>query len=409
MRLLHVSDWHLGRTNGHTDRREDLTDVLAQTVEVARDFKPDLTIHAGDLFDAPRPAVDDLQLACNALRQLAELAPVVVLAGNHDSPQLLKFLGSILEPGRIHFVDVVKKPEDGGILDFETGGGQRIRLAPLPFISAHRMVRTFEDSSTWTASYADRVRAISDVLAAGLADGAQPDRDVLLFAAHLHVEGAQVTKSERPYTVSEGYATHASALPPVSYAAFGHIHRYQRLPQASVTGCYVGSPIPLDFGEEHDEKVCVLVEADPGRPAEFTQHKYAIRRPLRRFEGTLEELRAACEGTGAALCQVVVHTEEPVRELAAQVHELLPEAVLLNVDEICAAQQRSAVQLSDISADADASVGDLFADYIASTGVHGSTATDVLETFKLLHEGGELPELRAPAEEPIVDAEVAAP
>lgn len=407
MRLLHVSDWHLGRTNGHAERREDLADVLAQTVSLARDFKPNLTVHAGDLFDAPRPAVDDLQLACDTLRQLAELSPVVVLTGNHDSPQLLKFLGSVLQPGRIYFVDVVKKPEDGGILDFETDGGQRIRLAPLPFISAHRMVRAFEDSSTWTASYADRVRAITDVLAGGLADGAQPDRDVLLFAAHLHVEGAQVTKSERPYTVSEGYATQASALPPVSYAAFGHIHRYQRLPQASVTGCYVGSPIPLDFGEEHDEKVCVLVEADPGRPAEITEHTYVIRRPLRRFEGTLEELRTACDGVGAALCQVVVHTEEPVRELAAQVQELLPDAVLLNVDEICAAQQRSAVSISDVPADAEAPVGDLFAEFIGETGVHGSTVSDVLETFRLLHEGGDLPELQVPKDEPVAGAEVA--
>src|SRR6266536_5424819 len=98
MRLLHVSDWHLGRTNGHTPRRGDLADVLEQTVEFAREFEPDLVVHAGDLFDGPRPAVDDLQLACDALRQLGELSPVVVLAGNHDSPQLLKFLDGILAP-----------------------------------------------------------------------------------------------------------------------------------------------------------------------------------------------------------------------------------------------------------------------------------------------------------------------
>src|SRR3954464_13809051 len=133
MRRLHVPDWHLGRTNGHTERREDLADVLAQTVAVAREFQPDLSIHAGDLFDAPRPAVDDLQLACDTLRQLAELSPVVILAGNHDSPQLLKFLGGILAPGRIHFIDVVKTPADGGNLDFDTKSRQRIRLAPVPF------------------------------------------------------------------------------------------------------------------------------------------------------------------------------------------------------------------------------------------------------------------------------------
>jgi exonuclease SbcD len=394
MRLLHVADWHLGRTNGHTPRREDLADVLEQTVETAREFAPDLVVHAGDLFDGPRPAVDDLQLGCDALRQLAEVSPVVVLAGTHDSPQLLKFLGGILAPGRIHFVDVVRTPADGGILDFNIRGGERIRLAPVPFISAHRMVRTFEDPGTWTASYADRLRAISALLAEGLADGMQPDRDALIFAAHLHVTGAQVTNSERPYTVSDGYAAHASALPPVTYAAFGHIHRCQALPQASVTGRYAGSPIPLDFGEEHDEKVCVLVEAEPGRPAEIVEHTYAIKRPLRRLEGTLDELPSVCEGVGSALCQVIVHTEEPARELAAQVQELLPDAVLLEVAEVCAAQQQTALQLQDLPTEAEASVPELFAEFVAERGVQGSTVQDVLSSFVLVQENGELPELR---------------
>jgi exonuclease SbcD len=395
VRLLHVSDWHLGRTNGHTERREDLADVLQQTIEVAREFSPDLTIHSGDLFDGPRPAVDDLQLACDTLRLLAELSPVAVLAGNHDSPHLLKFLGSVLQPGRIHFVDVVRPPSEGGILEFEAAGGQqRIRLASVPFISAHRMVKAFEDSSTWTASYADRLRNITGILSEGLADGLQPDRDVLLLAAHLHVTGAQVTRSERPYTVSDGYAAHASALPAVSYAAFGHIHRYQPLPQASVTGCYAGSAIPLDFGEEHDTKVCVLVEADPARPATIIEHGYSIRRPLKRIEGKLEELPALCEGVGKALAQVIVHTEEPARELAAQVEELLPEAVLLEVVEVCAAQQQAALQLGDLPPEVEAPIPELFAEYLNETGVRASTVEEVLATFRVLHECAELPELQ---------------
>src|SRR4051794_30838990 len=230
MRLLHVSDWHLGRTHGHTERREDLAAVLEQTVEVARDFKPHLVIHSGDLFDGPRPAVDDLELACDTLRQLGESSPVVVVAGNHDSQHLLRFLDTFLYPSRVHFADIAKRPQDGGVLDFEISADQRIRLASVPFISAHRMVKAFEDPVSWTAAYADRVRNIIGLLAEGLVEGHQAHRDILLFAAHLHVEGAIVTNSERPYTVSEGYATHASALPPVTYAAFGHIHRAQKLP-----------------------------------------------------------------------------------------------------------------------------------------------------------------------------------
>jgi exonuclease SbcD len=233
-----------------------------------------------------------------------------------------------------------------------------------------------------------------------------------MFAAHLHVTGAHVTNSERPYTVSDGYAAHASALPPVSYAAFGHIHRYQALPQASVTGRYAGSAIPLDFGEEHDEKVCVLVEADPGRPANIIEQTYSIRRPLRRFEGTLDELRAMCDGVGSALCQVIVHTEEPARELAAQVQELLRDAVLLDVAEICGAQQQRALQLQDLPAESEASVSELFTEYLAETGVQNATVDGVIESFLLLQEGGdaiEIPELRDHDEPTKSGTEVAVP
>ena len=394
MRLLHVSDWHLGRNHGSTSRREDLADVLEQTVDVARSFKPDLIVHTGDLFDGPRPSVDDLRLGCETLRRLSETAPVAVLAGNHDSPQLLSFLDGLVVPGRLRFADTVRRPEDGGILDYEIAGGQRVRLAPLPFVSAHRMVQAFENPGAWTASYADRMRDIINILAAGLATGAQPDRDVHVFAAHVHVTGAQVTQSERPYTVSDGYAAQAAALPPVAYAAFGHIHRAQILPQASVTGRYAGSPIPLDFGEEHDKKVCLLVEADPGRPAVVTEHEYAIRRPLWRFAGTLADLRLRAADVRTSLCQVVIHTQEPATELAAQVAELLPDAVLLSVDELCAARQADALRLDpDAPPEADPPVETLFDEFLAERGVNRSTVEDVSTLFAALREGAELPDL----------------
>jgi exonuclease SbcD len=265
------------------------------------------------------------------------------------------------------------------------------------------MVRAFEDPTTWTAAYADRVRDIIGILAAGLKEGHQPDRDILLFAAHLHVEGAIVTNSERPYTVSEGYATHASALPPVSYAAFGHIHRSQKLPQASVTGYYAGSPIQLDFGEEHDSKVCLLVEADPGGAATITEHAYDIVRPLRRFDGRLEDLQTTCDGAGTCLAQVIVHTDEPAQELAAQVRELLPDAVLLDVIEVCAAQQQIALTASDQEVEGETPVPVLFSEYVSGTGVQASTVPDVLDTFRALFDAGdalpELPELLADTDE----------
>ena len=245
----------------------------------------------------------------------------------------------------------------------------------------------------WTAAYADRMRAIIGVLGDGLADGAQPDRDIHIFAAHVHVTGAQVTQSERPYTVSDGYAAQAAALPPVAYAAFGHIHRAQILPQASVTGRYAGSPIPLDFGEEHDTKLCLLIEADPGRPAVVTEHPYAIKRPLWRFNGTLSELRDRCGDVGTSLCQIVIHTEEPAVELAAHVAELLPDAVLLEIVEVCAARQADALRLEDLPEDADQPIEELFSEFLAERGVRESTVDEVSTTFASLREGSELPDM----------------
>jgi exonuclease SbcD len=382
MRLLHVSDWHLGRHHGTTSRREDLADVLSQTVEAARSFRPDLILHTGDLFDGPRPAVDDLQLGCDTLRELSELAPVAVLAGNHDSPQLLRFLDGLVAPGRLRFFDIVRR----GVVDYEVSGGRRVRLAPMPFVSAHRMVQAFEDPQTWTAAYADRLRSIVGVLASELAAGAQPERDIHVFAAHVHVTGAQVTRSERPFTVSDGYAASAAALPPVAYAAFGHIHRAQILPQASVTGRYAGSPIPFDFGEEHDTKVCLLVEAEPGRPAVVTEHPYSIRRPLWRFSGTLAQLRACAGDVGTALCQIAIHTEEPAVSLASQVAELLPDAVLLSVDELCAARRAEALRIEDLPTEAEPPLEALFEAFVGERGVHGSTVEAVSRMFAELRE-----------------------
>jgi exonuclease SbcD len=95
--------------------------------------------------------------------------------------------------------------------------------------------------------------------------------------------------------------------------------------------------------------------------------------------------------------QVIVHTEEPARELAAQVEELLPEAVLLSVDEVCAAQQQAALRLGDLPPEVEAPIPELFAEYLNETGVRASTVEDVLSTFRVLHEGADLPELQLKA------------
>src|ERR671931_2780796 len=311
MRLLHVSDWHIGRQTYRCSRVPDHEAALAEIIDLARDTRPHLVLHTGDVFDGFRPGYAEMAFAVEALEELAALAPVVVVAGNHDSPALFRLFDRLQGPDpRIRFVDRIRPPAEGGVLDLPGGDGEVVRIAFLPFVHANRMVDRFEDATTWTATYSERIQRIEEELERGLAAGYDPSRHVLLFAAHLYVSGARYSGSERPLHVSDAYATRLRRLPNVSYAAFGHIHLPQPLPRR-VTGRYAGSPIPLDFGEERQHQGVVLVEAEPGQPAVVTPVALEGGRPLRTIVGTPDEVRAAAPSVGDALCRVTICTGEP--------------------------------------------------------------------------------------------------
>ena len=388
MRLLHISDWHLGRMTYRCSRAPDHDAVLEETLGIARALRPHLIIHTGDVFDSFRPGYAEMMRGIDALQELAASAPVVVSAGNHDSPALFRLFNRLQgESGRIHFVDQARPPEDGGVLEFPSAGNELIRLAPLPFVHANRMVERFEDPSTWMARYADRIHLIEDALGRGLSDGYDPSRHILLFAAHLYVTGARFSGSERPLHVSDTYACRLGRLPQVSYAAFGHIHRPQALPGTALNGRYAGSPICLDYGEEGEKKEIVVVEAEPGRPATVTPQALSGGRPLRTLAGTLEEIRAQAASVGDALCRVTVRTEMTTDNLTEVLRELCPDAVFVEVNEDCAATRIEVVEAEEVDADAEPSLSKLFRTYIGEQGTRGADAKEVLKRFEQLLEG----------------------
>jgi exonuclease SbcD len=411
MRLLHISDWHLGRLTYRCSRAPDHDAALEDVLDIARDLRPHVVLHTGDVFDGFRPGYSEMTRAIDALEELAALAPVVVVAGNHDSPALFRLFNRLQgTEARIRFVDQARPPQDGGILEFAGEGDEVIRLAPLPFVHANRMVDRFEDPSSWMASYADRIHRIEDALNRGLTDNYDPSRDILLFGAHLYVTGARFSGTERPLHVSDAYACRLERLPQVTYAAFGHIHRPQPLPGTAVKGRYAGSAICLDFGEEGEQKEVVIVEAEPGRPAQVTPHTLAPGRPLRTLVGTLDEIRKLAPEVGCALCRVTVRTETPTPDLAELLRELCPEAVLLEVNEDCAATRLEVVEAMETDAEAEPSFSELFRGYLAEQGTRGVDADRVLKTFEtLIHavedeEEPRLPDIEKLVAEPVVAA-----
>jgi DNA repair protein SbcD/Mre11 len=374
MRLLHVSDWHLGRLTYNRSRLPDHEMVLAETIEIAQLARPDLVLHTGDVFDGPRPSYEDVGRAVAALQELAAVAPVVVISGNHDSPALFRLLAQVQSArSRIRFVDRPLHPELGGVLELPGAEGEVVRLAPIPFVHANRLLDGFFTPESWSGDYAENMAALFRSYGAGLARGYDPRRHVLLLASHIYVQGARLSRSERPLHVGSGYMARLEQLPPVAYAAFGHIHRPQELPGTEVRGRYAGSPIPLDFGEEGESKSVVLVEATPGSRATVETVPLSGGRPLLRLQGTLEEIAARADAARGALCLVVARTETPTPGLSELVGELLPGAVLLDVQEDCEATRLAA--LSDEAAGSEApepTPSELFREYLAAGGAGAS-------------------------------------
>jgi len=393
---LHTSDWHIGRTaGGHLDRTEDFRAVLAEVVSIVRETKPDFVLHTGDLFDVARPAVADMMTGVQALQALAAVAPVIVLAGNHDSPALFRLFNLVgnglsaghdqAAAGRIRFIDRMRTPEAGGIVDLYTESTQqRLRLAPLPFVHANRFLEEYRSPDTASRDYADHLRRAQEDLHRGLQDGLRIHDDVLVFAAHLYVEGALLSKSEKPMDVAETYLSHAAAIPPVAYAALGHIHRPQAVSRPGFPCRYAGSLLQLDFGETGEQKSVVLVEVEPGRAAHPQVIPLSAGRQLRVVQGTLTDIAALAHDVGTDIVRVFVDTDTPTPHLGDLVRDLLPDAGIVSVDERCSAVRVKVLDSSASNTADEPGLTDLFREYLETTGVPGARADDVLETFASL-------------------------
>ncbi|WP_067665932.1 metallophosphoesterase family protein [Nocardia miyunensis] len=381
MRVLHTSDWHLGRILYKEPRAQDHDTVLQEIIAIARTDKPDLIVHSGDLFDHARPSYPDQERALLVLQELETVAPVVVLRGNHDSAYLFRLFATAAGPhSRIHYIDSPRDPKNGGVLRFPGPDDTVLRLAVLPFVHANRHLDMLADPDRWQSAYTERIGAMERELADELFRDFDPHREIAMFAAHLHLNGSNLARSERKAHIADYYATDTAHIPEVSYAAFGHIHKPQPLP-GKVTGCYAGSPIQLDFGELGETKSVVLVDAEPGRPAQITLRELSGGRQLRRFHGTLDELRSQATLIGRDLCHITIRTDAPDLTLSEQVRTIIPDATVLEVITDCPGQKLPILSPDPETAGTEPSMPALFDDYLSAHGSKTVTADAVSRVF----------------------------
>ena len=288
MKLLHTSDWHVGRTIRGGSRALEHTEVLAEIAQIAESEEVDLVIVAGDLFDSTAPSAEAEAIVYRALLNLAQTgAQVAVIAGNHDNPRRLQAVAPLLQLGQVHLVAHPALPEDGGVVELRARDGAWIRLAMLPFVSKRGIVRAGRLISN--AAY-ENVQHYSQQLHRLIEELRKSFRHdtVNLFTTHAFVLGGEAGGSERPAHLTDEYAIPAQLFPvDIGYGALGHLHRPQRI---GPTLHYCGSPLQLDFGEAGQSKQVNVVSLEPGIPADVRAVRLTAGHPLRTLTGTLDEL-----------------------------------------------------------------------------------------------------------------------
>ena len=361
MKLLHTSDWHVGKVLKGVARLDEQRAVLAGLVDLARREAVDLVVVAGDLYESAAPPAEAQGLVWSTLLDLRGTgAAVVVVAGNHDNAAHFEALRPLAAVAGISVLGRVRRPDDGGVIDVTTGSGERARVAALPFLSQRYVVRAAElmagNAAEHAGSYAERCRLLLDGLCAGFSADT-----VNIVVAHAMVRGGRLGGGERDAQTIEDYYVDPTAFPAgAHYVALGHLHRTQQLPGGAPIW-YSGSPIQVDFGEGGDEKHAIVVEARAGAPAVVRPVPLDHVRRLRTLDGTLAELATRAGGVGDDLLRVLVR--EPARAgLADDVRELLPNAVDIRI---------AAAAAADAPAPTRAGLGphELFAAYLDTQGV----------------------------------------
>lgn len=309
--------------------------MLAELVEAADDNHVDLVLVAGDVFDTASPTPVAEQIVWRALLDLADVAPVLVVAGNHDNPTRLDAVAPVLARANITMVGTPRAPGEGGVVALPDLGA---KVALLPFVSQRAIVRAEDimgsDPDQHAGKYEQRMRRVIDALTTNMGTDT-----VNLLMSHLTVYGGTQGGGERSAHIF-GYAIPASLFPGhLSYVALGHLHRQQKMPHSSPVW-YSGSPIQLDFGEVADQKGALIVKAEPGRPASVEEMPLRSGRRLVELTGTLDQVLARADEVGDAYAKVVLQESARVG-LADEVRAAIPETVEVILDNPMERKRRS--------------------------------------------------------------------
>ena len=305
MRLLHTSDWHLGRSFHGAGLLDDQVSALDTMVDIVRAEGVDVVIVAGDLYDRQIPPADAVTALSESLARLRDAGAVVVgISGNHDSPARLRFGDRLLATAGVHIRSDVRTAATPVVVE-ATDGGPDLHVYPIPYLEPEvaRHQLGVPDSRTHEGVLREALkRARADLAGRG------PARSVAV--AHAFAAGGKDCDSERVLRVGGADRVPLGCFSGFDYVALGHLHGRQTFADGRMR--YSGSPLAYSFSERHHRKGVDIVEIAPDGGLRVESIDLPVQRGLAVVRGTLSELLAGEQFSDAQDCWVQATLTDPV-------------------------------------------------------------------------------------------------
>lgn len=321
MKFVHLSDLHLGkRVNGYS-MIEDQKYILLKILNVIDEQKAEAVVIAGDVYDKPIPPTEAVQLFDDFLFRLVERnLQILVISGNHDSPERIAFGSRFMDKSGVHMSQVYNGKND--LVELKDKYG-KVNFYMLPFVKPSNVRRFFEDVEINT--YTDAVRvAVSHI------NVNKKARNVII--THQFVTGAQRSESE---TIAVGGTDNVDSyvFDDFDYVALGHIHGPQNVGKNTVRYC--GTPLKYSFSEISHKKSVTVVEMKEKGNVKVSTVELTPKLDMREIRGTYEELtfKKNYENTNTEdYLHIILTDEEDVADAVAKLRCVYPNLMKLDYD-----------------------------------------------------------------------------
>ncbi|CAL9272760.1 Nuclease SbcCD subunit D [Streptomyces sp. SudanB5_2050] len=373
MRLLHTSDWHLGRAFHRVNMLGAQAGFIDHLVDTVREHDVEAVVVSGDVYDRAVPPLAAVELFDDALHRLAALGvPTVMISGNHDSARRLGVGAGLIDRAGIH---LRTDPAGCGTPVVLHDAHGDVAFYGLPYLEPALVKTEFgvdkPGHEAVLAAAMDRVRA-------DLAGRAPGTRSVVL--AHAFVTGGEPSDSERDITVGGVAAVPRGVFDGVDYVALGHLHGCQTLTERVR---YSGSPLPYSFSEAAHRKSTWIVDLDAAGEVTAERVDCPVPRPLARLRGTLDELLADPELTAHEEAWVEATLTDPVRpaDPMARITDRFPHTLSLAFDPERAPDDPAVSYARRLAGRSDQQIAEDFVSHVRGAGPDDDERTVLRDAF----------------------------